>query len=104
MDAGNETKNQLDEHLRRIRKHLPKLRETYGVHTLALFGSHVRGEARADSDLDVLVTFDRAPGLLRFLELEAALSRITGAKVDLVMERALRPRIGERVLAEAVSI
>ena len=104
MGVGNETRNQIDEYLGRIRKHLPELRKSYGVRSLALFGSHVRGEARVESDLDVLVTFDRVPGLLRFLELEAALSQITGAKVDLVMERTLRPRIGERVLAEAVSI
>lgn len=83
-----------------LRQHLPALRERYHVDTLGLFGSYVRHEQRPDSDLDVLVTFTETPGLLTFIELENELSDLLGIKVDLVVEDALKPRIGDRVRGE----
>jgi predicted nucleotidyltransferase len=80
------------------------LRREFGVRNLAIFGSYVRGEQHPGSDLDVLVEFDRVPSLFRYLELEEVLSTIAGVKVDLVMRRALKPRIGRRILAEAVAV
>jgi hypothetical protein len=49
---------------------LPILRERYQVASLGVFGSRVRGDGRADSDLVLLVTFDEAPIHFRFIELE----------------------------------
>jgi uncharacterized protein len=51
----------LDDVLRTLRAHLPELREDYGVRTLGVFGSYVRGEQRPRSDLDLLVEFDTRP-------------------------------------------
>lgn len=84
-----------------LREHLPELRERYGIESLALFGSYVRGENQPGSDLDVLVTFDDPPGLLGFIDLERELSTIVGYSVDLVVEGSLKPRIGNRVKQEA---
>lgn len=56
------------------RERLPELRERYEVQSLAVFGSYVRGEEHSASDVDVLVTFDEAPGLPAFMELERELS------------------------------
>ena len=77
---------------------------------IALFGSEARGEAQADSDLDVLVTLrpeaQRPPLGLRWFELEAELSKRIGRPVEIVTERALsrhiRPLIASdrRVLYE----
>ena len=89
---------------RRLRAALPELREAYGVRNLGLFGSCVRGEARKSSDIDLLVGFDQTPGLLKFVELEQYLSDLLGVKVDLVMEGALKPRIGERILSEVIPV
>lgn len=89
---------------RTLRRHLPELRERYSVASLALFGSYVRHEQRPDSDLDLLVTFDETPGLLKFVELEDALSDLLGVNVDLVVEDALKPRIGDRVRHEVERI
>ena len=47
-----------------LRRHLPELREKYSVSYLGIFGSYIRGEQTKDSDLDVLVQFDKKPGLL----------------------------------------
>lgn len=76
----------------------------YHVRSLALFGSTARDEAGSDSDIDLLVEFDETPGLITFVQLENLLSDLLGAKVDLVMRSALKPTIGRRVLAEAVSV
>lgn len=84
-----------------LRKELPKLNAEFNVSTLEVFGSYIRNEQKADSDLDVLVTFSKAPDLLGFIGLENYLSDVLGLKVDLVMRSALKPYIGKRVIAEA---
>ncbi len=81
-------------------QHLPEIQERYGVASLGLFGSYVRDEACLESDLDILVRFDRTPGLIRFVELENYLSDLLHVRVDLVMAEALKPNLGRRVLAE----
>lgn len=88
----------------RLRTLLPLLRERYRVRSLELFGSYVRGEETAGSDLDLLVSFAETPTLFQFVALEQFLSDKLGVKVDLVMKEALKPRIGERILAEAREI
>jgi predicted nucleotidyltransferase len=87
-----------------LRQNLPLLRERYGVTSLSLFGSYIRQEERGDSDLDVLVTFQQAPSLFRYVELENYLSDLLNIKVDLVMRDSLKPAIGRRILDEAVPV
>jgi predicted nucleotidyltransferase len=94
----------LDEIRRTLRSEMPRLSESYSVRCLELFGSFVRGDASEGSDLDILVDYDDAPTLFSFVRLENELSQILGVKVDLVMKRALKPALGERILAEAVTI
>jgi hypothetical protein len=69
-----------------------------------MFGSYLRHEQCAESDLDLLVTFDELPSLLKFIELENHLTDILGIKVDWVMADTLKPHIGERILAEIVAV
>ena len=64
----------------------------------------MRGEEKRASDLDVLVEFEVTPSFFRFIELEDHLSQLLGVKVDLVMKRALKPGIGQYILAEAVPV
>ena len=87
-----------------LRRQLPLLAEKYQVASLALFGSYVRGTQRADSDLDVLVTFEELPGLFGLIELENRLSDLLGVKVDLVVRDSLKPRIGRRIEQELVPV
>ena len=94
----------LDRVQRILRANLPDLKERYSVTSLGLFGSFVRGEQNKRSDLDVLVEFERAPSLFVYGELEDHLSDLVGMKVDLVMKKALRPRIGRQILSEVVSL
>lgn len=87
-----------------LHQQLPLLAERYKVASLGVFGSYARREQRRDSDLDLLVTFHDPPSLLKFIELENYLSDVLGVKVDLVVRSALKPRIGERILAEVVMV
>jgi hypothetical protein len=72
----------------------------YGVRQLGLFGSYVRGQQRKSSDIDIIVSFNRDIDLFDFLELKEFLEARLHHKVDLVMESALKPAIGKRILAE----
>ncbi|HLF75802.1 MAG TPA: nucleotidyltransferase family protein [Anaerolineales bacterium] len=87
-----------------LRQQLPLLREQYGVETLEVFGSYIRQEQKADSDLDILVTFTEVPSLLKFIRLENDLSEILGVQVDLVMKDSLKPAISEFILREAIPV
>jgi predicted nucleotidyltransferase len=76
-----------------------------GVERLALFGSVLRGEARPDSDVDLLVTF--SPGAKtydHFLALCELLEARLGRRVELVTTEALSPFLGPRILAEAQDV
>lgn len=94
----------LDAILETLRGHMPDLKVRYEVRSLGVFGSYVRGQERKRSDLDLLVEFEQAPSMFRFIELQEYLSELLGVKVDLVMRRALKPGIGQRILAEVVPV
>jgi hypothetical protein len=72
----------------------------YGVQRLGLFGSYVKGRQGKKSDIDIFVTFSRDIDLFDFLDLREFLEGRLNAKVDLVMESALKPAIGKRNLSE----
>lgn len=90
-----------------LRQLMPELRRVYRVHSLALFGSIARGEAKARSDIDLLVEFDDAENpvsLLEFIALRDFLSDTLKRRVDLVEKQTLRPALRERILREAEQI
>jgi predicted nucleotidyltransferase len=91
--------------LNELKAWLPELRQRYGVVSLGVFGSYVRGEQRRGSDLDILVEFDDRPlTLLQFIALENELSDRLGLKVDLVEKGWLKPGIGRPILQEVVAL
>ena len=83
-------------------QHKPVLQKRYKIRELGIFGSYVRQEQTETSDVDLLVEFSETPSLLKFVNLENYLSDNLGVKVDLVHKGGLKPRIGERILAEVV--
>ena len=87
----------------KLREELPSLRQRFSVKSLAVFGSVARHDPQPN-DLDLLVEFYETPGLFGFVGLQNYLSDFLGVKVDLVMPDSLKPRIGERVLKEAVPV
>jgi len=87
-----------------LRSGLPELAEKYHILSLGIFGSTVRGEMNADSDLDLLVDFEKPPTLFEFVDLQEKLSQLAGIPVDLVMKDVLKPHIGRAILAEVIPL
>ncbi len=89
----------------KIKKALPTFRRQYSVRDMWLFGSYVHDKQTADSDLDVLVTFDNPTlSLIEFIQLEQQLSELLGVSVDLIERETLKPDIGKRITQEAIVI
>ncbi len=85
--------------------HQNELQEKYDIKSLALFGSVARDEARATSDVDLLVEFARPVGLLHFIGAHQYIEKLLKAKkVDLILRRAVLPELKEAILAEAVDV
>lgn len=95
---------QRDEALEILSRHLEEIRQRYDVDSLALFGSVVRGQADAESDLDILVEYAKTPGLFGFLDLKEYLETLFKRPVDLVTVNALKKQLREKILAEAVRV
>ncbi len=93
-----------DDLLAALRQLLPELQERWAVETLEVFGSRARGDAGPDSDLDLLVTFRQTPDLLALVALEQELSDRLGLRVDLVLRRALKPRVRDGILREVIPV
>ncbi len=82
----------------------PRIREL-GVRRLALFGSVLRGEARPDSDVDLLVEFE--PGeksYRRFMALYDLMEELFEQRVELLTTESLSPYIGPHILREATDV
>jgi uncharacterized protein len=90
-----------EEALRRLAEYRDEL-TAMGARSLSLFGSVARDEAGPDSDVDILIEFDRPLSLFYLGRIQIRLEEILGQRVDLVMPESLRPRLRARVLAEAV--
>lgn len=73
------------------------------VAELALFGSFVRGEETPDSDIDLLVELD-VKTYDNYMDLKEYLEALLGRRVDLVLKSALKPRLREPILREAVRV
>ncbi len=86
--------------LRLLERSAPEIRK-YGVKRIGLFGSCVRGGARRESDVDVLVEF-KQPTFDNYMELKFFLEGLFGREVDLVLADSLKDQIKPDVMREVV--
>ena len=94
-----------EEILEQLKEIKPLLNQKYGVVKLGLFGSVARGDNKENSDIDVLVQIKKAKfSLIDFVRLKRFLEEHLGCEVDLVMERAIKPRLKKHILNEVVCV
>ncbi len=93
-----------EELLKEKREEILQIAAKYGARHVRVFGSVARGEADAQSDIDLLVEFDAGRSLLDHAGLWLELQEALGCRVDVVSDRGIKARIRERVLREAIPI
>ena len=101
-DSQEKLKGQLIEP--RHREDIRRLAARWGARSVRVFGSVARGEARPDSDIDLLVDFEAGRSLLDQAGLLVDLEDALGWKVDLVSIAGLKPRLRDRILREALTV
>jgi len=87
-----------------LRQELPELRFQYGVKRMGLFGSYARDKAADDSDVDIVVEFDRPIGL-KFVAFADHLETLLGRGVDILTPagvKAIRLERVARAITESV--
>lgn len=93
-------KSKLEIIKKQLRAQLPFLKKDYHVQNIGIFGSLVKGIAKEDSDVDILVHFSTPPGFFRFIQLEDHLKHILKRNVDLVTRNALKKTVRNEILQE----
>jgi predicted nucleotidyltransferase len=97
-------KNNLTHIITKLRQELPYIQKEFDVCEIELFGSYLRQEQNSKSDVDLLVTFKKTPGLFKFLKLENYLSDILKIKVDLVLKDSIKPLLKNQILNHTVRV
>ncbi|HNQ29443.1 MAG: Nucleotidyltransferase domain protein [Methanoregulaceae archaeon PtaB.Bin009] len=86
-----------------LRQHEPELKSRFGVAKIGIFGSYARGEERLDSDVDVLVIFQKGKKTFdNFMGTKFYLEDLFRRRVDLVTEAALKPLIRDPILKDVL--
>lgn len=71
-----------------------------------IFGSYARGEQTSDSDIDILITYEKGfrPGVFGMVKIIEELEELVGKKIDLVEENQLYPRIAKEIETQKIMI
>ncbi|MEI7434959.1 MAG: nucleotidyltransferase family protein [Methanomicrobiales archaeon] len=86
-----------------LRQHESILEECFGVKRIGIFGSFVRGEERPDSDVDVLVVFQKDEETFdHYMDCKFYLEDLFNRNVDLVIEDTIKQRLKEPILSEVI--
>lgn len=75
-----------------------------GVSRAAVFGSFARGEAKKESDIDLLIEFEGQKTLLDLVALKTRLEQAVGIKVDLITYQSLSPLLRDSILREQIPL
>lgn len=90
--------------LRAHRDEIVKLGERFGIRNIRVFGSVARGEATAESDLDLLVDVDRGHGYIDMAGFALGVEDRLGVLTQIATPGGLKLRIRDRALREAIAL
>ena len=94
----------MDRMLLNKRAEILQIAARHGARNVQVFGSRARGEAKPDSDLDLLVTLSEDTSLLEIIAIKQDLEDLLDCKVDVVTEDAISPYLRDLILREAITI
>jgi hypothetical protein len=84
-----------------LSKNKEQIRSVYHVKEMGVFGSYVSGGQSADSDIDILVEFEQGhKDFFNYVRLKQHLEKMLGKRVDLVMKKAIKRRLRDRILSQ----
>ena len=83
--------------LEQIKKLAIPILKKNDVEFAGIFGSYARGEAKPDSDIDILVRYKEPKSLLNFVGLKQELSEMLANRVDLVAEKTIKPYVRDEI-------
>jgi len=86
------------------REEILAIASRHGADRIRYFGSTVRGEDDEKSDIDFVVVLEPGRSLFDHIDLIDDLKVLLGCEVDVVNERGIKPRIRDRILAEAIPL
>jgi len=103
------TKNQAnfttEEILEFIKKHKKMTYRKYGIVKIGIFGSRAKGNAKGQSDIDILIEMEKdKKNLHNFLEFKRFLEKNLGMRIDLGTESSLKPMIKETIKKDLIYV
>lgn len=94
----------IDEIILKLKELKPEMEKLYNVTELGVFGSFVRDEQTENSDIDILIDYKDGTSILTLGGLQYMLSELFDKKIDIVMKKSLKKRIGKQILSEVVYV
>ncbi|HNW26192.1 MAG TPA: nucleotidyltransferase family protein [Candidatus Gastranaerophilaceae bacterium] len=94
----------LEEIKNKIKENEKFLKEKYHVRGFLLFGSYAKGEQTQDSDIDLLVDFQKVIDMFEMIDLQEYLQNLFGKKIDLGTKNGLKSFIKKTILKEAINL
>ncbi len=90
--------------LAQLTDNLEEMQQRFSVRAISIFGSVARDDATDNSDVDLLVAFDKKANFDVFMDLRFYLEELLGIGVDLVTDKALRPEIRKTIEQEIIHV
>ncbi len=86
---------------RKLEEKKEQIKRVFHIKEIGIFGSFIRGEQTASSDIDVLVEFEKGhKDFFNYMRLKYYLEELLGRNVDLVIKNAVKSRLKERIFSE----
>ena len=95
----------IDEIIAYLRKNRKYFHDRFGVTSMGIFGSFIRGEQTSSSDIDIIIEMEKTKKSIHsFLQLKRFIEKEIERKVDLGFEHSLKPAIREKIKEQIIYV